>query len=228
MNAFKDANIDYIKGPPSLTHVHQASDVASTFRDLKSGLTKATKDCKCVGNPTLEGKIDECIRQLLKECPSIKLSSNFEHKIKNALLKIISVMKSGNITPDKIIERFVRTRQHVLEAIPGTDSTINYDKIMSKSLCDVTTEHEEYMKAKVNEIGEEFLLHGGVSNEYLDSMGIVSDFYGAPNRDGFSISRQDCVIITHADTIDSYKEYQRKNSSAAAEARKGKARKTVV
>jgi hypothetical protein len=61
------------------------------------------------------------------------------------------------------------------------------------------------MKSNREIVGSEF---GTVTNEFLDSIGIVADAEGLPKRDNFVVSRQDCIIVTADDSLTRYQEYE--------------------
>jgi hypothetical protein len=181
--AFVNALIDYLKLGPSTTSIHQANDVASTFKDMKKGIVTITKSpTKLISNPTLHMKLSLSFEDLKKDFVMVDISSAYKEKIIQGVLKIIHLMKAGYVTGEKMIRGFIDCGQHVADAVRGEARTVDYDKIMSKCMQDISSEHALELKSHIGDVGKEFLDKGCVSTEFLDKLGVVSDPPDAPIR----------------------------------------------
>ena len=78
--AFEGANVDFIKGPPSATGIHQAWDRSTAFRDTKKGMETVTKNGTNTSHPTLARNLKRAVAQLRTEFPVVTLSSANEAK----------------------------------------------------------------------------------------------------------------------------------------------------
>lgn len=75
--AFQQANIDFVKGPPSATGIHQANDRNSAFRDTKAGMAKVTRCGTDCTNPTLDANVRKAIYERKQQFPlTVILSAN--------------------------------------------------------------------------------------------------------------------------------------------------------
>lgn len=195
---------DMVKGGPSATSRHQACDVMVVFRDVKTGL----KYHALIGTDTTNETLRRHMKVMCKEFEeefSIELPQPLREKILLACEKITFVMRDKYVTPSKIAKGFVDCGQHVLGAGPGM-STVSYDRIMSASLStDITVEEFDRMREMRPLVIAKFIEDGRVLNTYLDELGIVAD-PSATDRDNLTLCRQDCQLITHADTIHRYRQ----------------------
>lgn len=78
---------------------------------------------------------------------------------------------------------------------------------MSKCTSTIIEDEIKLMKLRSEEVMEEFRKSGKVTNPFLDGLGIPRD-EDAIDRDELTLCRQDCLIITHADSISAFKKYQ--------------------
>jgi hypothetical protein len=75
---------------------------------------------------------------------------------------------------------------------------------MSKCEQECIREDLEHMRNMKDEVVREFRMMGRASTEFLDGIGIVKDDEFTV-RDDLVISRQDCTLITHEDTVARYR-----------------------
>ena len=221
---FRELKIDYGKNGPSLTQLYQPADRSPQFRNFKTGLAEVTKKSCVPSNAKLRSNLSDMRQQLYSEYPDISISDQFWGKLYSACEKIVYVLRGKWVTSDSIIDGFVKTGEHVLNTAEG-QCTVDYDKMMS--LCtarDLTDDDRLHMKNLRGEVAEEFRRHGRASDEFLDSIGIVKT-PNCKNRDDFIYYRQSCLILTHEDTLTSYRaRIQAKIDAAVASSPEEKAR----
>ena len=63
-DTFQQANINFVKGPPSATGIHQGNDRNSAFRDTKAGMAKVTRCGTDCTNPSLDANGRKVIYEL--------------------------------------------------------------------------------------------------------------------------------------------------------------------
>jgi hypothetical protein len=200
LNLFDRNNVTYGKNGPSATSKTQAADVADTFRDWKTGLRYHTAQGTDTHNSLLQNHLDGAFSEFRSEFPDVEISAPQKTKIKHAVEKIVFVLRSKYVTPEKIVEGFIRTGQHVRRSVSGK-STVNYDLMMGLTLAKgITKEEMEHMRDKRPDVIEEFRKNGRVETPFLDKLEIVAS-PDAKNRDDLTLCQQDCQIITHEATV---------------------------
>ena len=102
-DAFQQANIDFVKGPPSATGIHQANDRNIAFRDTKAGMAKVTRCGTDCTNPTLDANVRKAIYELKQQYPLTVISSANVSKIVAAIETLTYVQKNG----------YTQARKHV-------------------------------------------------------------------------------------------------------------------
>ena len=104
--AFKEANTDFVKGPPSATGIHQANDRNSAFRDTKAGMVTVTKAGIDCSNPTLAANVRNAICALKQQFPQAVISSANTSKIVAAIETLTYVQKNGYVQARKHVESY--------------------------------------------------------------------------------------------------------------------------
>jgi hypothetical protein len=204
---FEQMLADYLKNGPGMTSRHQAADVSDNFRDWKTGLETITRNNVNTKNDTLRRNLTEMFKDLAIQFPHSDVSSEYKKKIIFAVEKVVYCLRAKYVTPEKIVKGFVRCGQHVPDAEPG-DRTVDYHKIMSLHLKrdglategEVTNEHLDHMAFMRPRVMQEFRDRGRVVRAFLDKLQIFRDCE-AVIRDELTLCRQDCQVITHADTV---------------------------
>jgi len=200
LEGFRNANIDYLKLAPSATNVHQPNNVATTFRDIKTGLKTMTKKAiSCEFSP-LRQSLTTAFDHFKATFPSVQLSSPMKEKMIVGAMKVVKVMNQKYFTAEKVQQGFINCGFHVLNSAPGAP-TVDYELIMSKCSYTVVPEEIEHMRAVRYQVVDEFLRTGYASTQFLDDLEVARD-PSAPTRDENILSKQDCVLITHEDTIE--------------------------
>jgi hypothetical protein len=212
--AFIQALVDYAKGAPSCTSMHQPCDVSTTFRDVKKGVETATKH-SLLSNSTvlscLEQKLKLVFQDVRSELSGISVSADLENKITQGIMKIVHVLRRGGyLTPDKVAKGFSDCGQHILGSFPSPEaSTVSYDNIMKRTLHKSIAEEANEMKQKFPQVVEEMRTKGHVSSAFLDGLQLARSPH-AKDRDGSNcLSHQDCCLITCDDTLTKFSEGQR-------------------
>jgi len=218
MEALMLALVDVVKGAPSSTSRHQSCDVSANFRDWKTGMAKAQENGRNTKSPTLERNIRAFLQSFLEQpwhAPDYTLPQDFTAKLINAVEKIVYVHRAKYVTPEKSAEGFIRTGQHIREADPAKgECTVSYPLIMGKTMAACSEDELQLMKDVKPQVIAEALRCGRITNDFLDTMGVVSA-PDATQRDNLTLCRQDTQLITHVDTIARFAEKQ-----AAKEKRK--------
>jgi hypothetical protein len=189
--AFDSVRTDYAKGPPSATSVHQPADVSTNFRSMKTGVREVDKKGKEFRSLELDQNIREAVAVLKHNFPSVSLTAPKVRKIVEGLQKIVFVMRSGYWKAGEAVQGFVECGQHVL--MPAEDGeekglTVNYDRMMSKTLAVVSNEERLHMKEMKNHVIREFQEKGSVDGEFLDTLNIVRT-EDAVDRDELCLTR---------------------------------------
>lgn len=192
---------DMGKGGPGSTSRWQALDRGVIFRDYKCGLTYITKSGVDTGNETLARYLSEMWGVYSTQFPSLPpLTAAYKKKVVCACEKITYTMRAKYVTPEKISQSFIACGQHVKSVAPG-QSNVSYDRIMGDSLAEgITDEEFAHMRTQRPLVIAKFKEEGRVLNTFLDELGIVAS-EGATDRDDLTLCRQDCQLITHADTV---------------------------
>ena len=100
---FEKDGVDFIKGPPSATGIHQANDRSTCFRDVKKGMKRITKNNTIISNNTLKRHVKDPIDTLKRNHKEVVLSSVNESKIIKAIETLTYVQKNC----------WVQARKHV-------------------------------------------------------------------------------------------------------------------
>jgi hypothetical protein len=206
--------------------VHQPNDVATIFRDIKSGLKTITTKRISSEIPHLRAMLSTALVQFKNRFPRVNLSAQMKEKMICGAMKIVTVMREKYYTSQKMIKGFTACGFHV----PGTrlgESNVDYDVIMSKCTAPEIEDDLEIMLANRTAVVERFISHGCADTPFLDSLGIPRP-PNEPIRDGNILSKQDCVLITHVSTVEAHTamlEAQRQaNDPVLIEQRKQKAK----
>jgi hypothetical protein len=101
--AFAAAFIDFAKGPPSATGIHQSWDRNTCFRDTKTGMRTVTEAGTDTSNPTLALHFRRAIAELKLKFPQVNIPSAVETKMIKAIETLTYVQKNG----------YVQARKHV-------------------------------------------------------------------------------------------------------------------
>ena len=101
--AFAAAFIDFAKGPPSATGIHQSWDRNTCFRDTKTGMRTVTEAGTDTSNPTLALHFRRAIAELKLKFPHVNIPSAVETKMIKAIETLTYVQKNG----------YVQARKHV-------------------------------------------------------------------------------------------------------------------
>lgn len=208
MKAYEDGNIDYFKLPPSATSVHQAADVADTFRDTKTGIRHTTKTGTDTIDDHLLNSIKNTFVQFKLEFPSVVISSELKTKIAEGMSKITFVLRNKYHTTQKMQLGFIRCGQHVPHTKPG-ELTVNYELMMSKCTKACIAEELAVMRDCRQMVIDEFRLNGYVSSAFLDELHIANDPADTV-RDDLGLARRDCFLVTHAASKPWYDAYTRR------------------
>lgn len=144
---FKAALIDYLKGGPSVSSHHQACDVGPMFRDVKCGVKYHTQACTDTTDRFLRRNLKDLFAQFTVEFPSIVLPDGFQSRLISACEIIVYVMKSKYFTCTKVQTGFEECGQHVRNSKVG-ESTVSYDRIMSRTLAKDLQQAKEDEKAR--------------------------------------------------------------------------------
>mmetsp|Transcript_33448 Transcript_33448/g.73683 ORF Transcript_33448/g.73683 Transcript_33448/m.73683 type:complete len:787 (-) Transcript_33448:812-3172(-) len=205
---FKAALVDYLKNGPSCSSKTQSADVSDNFRDWKTGLDYSTKNPeKCNSySLTLREALEEAFKELKEKHPHITLESEYKEKVVHVVEKVVWCLRNKYVTAEKIAQGFIRCGQHVATADPKKgESTVDYQKMMNCHLNVgsklITPAELDHMAEKAPEVMSEFRKPGGqCSDAFLDQLKIAKN-PDAPLRDGLTLCRQNCQVITADDTI---------------------------
>lgn len=194
-------NIVYGKGAPSLSKPHQDLDNTTEFRDGKTGMRSVAKNRTKTKSVTLERKLKEFFINLNSTFPGAKPSHDLQSKLVEGLQQLVYVMQDKYHMPSKMRLGWLRTGNHIEGSDPSTgETTVDYEKIMSKSRAEVTDLELDHMRAMKPQVVNEFLRVGRVSDAFLDDLGVVKDFHNT-SRDELTLSRQDAQLLTHEATV---------------------------
>jgi len=212
LDLFEAVNIDYFKIAPSSTNVHQPCDVSTNFRDVKTGLKMVLKKgIDTSVSSTVAAPMAKVFQEFKQAYPNI-LSDALRKKMVGGIEKIHWVLSEKYFTGGKARKGFVECGQHIPGTKPG-ELSVDYDLMMSKCMRVILEDEFADMKAKKELVVDEFRLHGRVSTQFLDDLGIPSHPSDTV-RDDLALCRQDCLLVTHASSQAWYAEYQRKRREA--------------
>lgn len=204
--SFAKARIDFAKGPPALSRPHQALDNTPEFCGTKAGNKSVARNRTDVSNPTLEQKLREYFTNMHRKFPSCNCPSQLKDKLIQGLLTLVFLCREKYHTAEKLRSGFAVCGQHVKSADPAKgESTVDYQRIMSRTQAVVTPEELQHMDAVKEQVIEEFHLHGRVTDAFLDSIGVAQDYHHE-SRDDLTLCRQDAQLLTHEDTVARYLE----------------------
>lgn len=99
--AFQDSLIDFAKGPPSATGIHQSWDRNTSFRDCKRGMVSVTEAGTDTSNPTLAFHFKQALADLKAKFTQVNIPSAVEAKMIKAAETLTYVQKNGYVQPRK-------------------------------------------------------------------------------------------------------------------------------
>lgn len=200
LRGFADVLTDYVKGEPGTTSKWQSLD--GFFREFKAGLKALIRKKTCPEYPTLRQSVHAVLSRLEQHFATLALHLTplYKNQVVMACERVIHTMRSGYVSADRFQRCFVSNGQHRAPSFDG-DITTNYDTIISSSLAQgITDEELTIMQNSRADVVAEFRRAGKVLNPFLDERNIPKP-HDAPNRDNFTLCRQDCLLLTHIDTI---------------------------
>lgn len=183
--AFREAKVDYVKGAPSATNIHQAADISSNFRSVKSGLRTVTKNRVEYRNTTLEANLRQALVQLKAAFPNVTIPALKANKFVNGVQRVAYVMKQGYYKAGEATKGFTDCGQHITFTEPG-QPTVDYKKIMSKTWGILTDAEMAHMEAMRPQVVAEYQRTGRVTDAFLDNLGIA--------RTTLAVDRTDLVL----------------------------------
>lgn len=218
LNALREAAVIYIKNGPSVTSQHQPADVSDNFRDFKTGMTMVTKKRIDTYNALLRQSLGAYFTAFAAAFSHADTTAEFREKVTCGLEKIVYVMRSKYVTPEKISQGFERCGQHVRHPTAG-QPTVNYDKIMARTLAkEITDEELQHMRIMKDRVIEKFRCDGRVTDEFLDELGVVRS-PDAVERDQLnSVCRQHCLVINAEATVARYRAWEATRAAPATAA----------
>lgn len=104
--AFKEANTDFVEGPPSATAKHQPNDVNASFRDTKKGVASVTRNETNVSNLTLAAHVRKAVQELKVAFPNAVMTSPNVTKLVAAVETLTYVQKNGWVTAKKHVDSY--------------------------------------------------------------------------------------------------------------------------
>ena len=164
---FKQYLIDYGKGAPALSLLHQECDDGRLFDSTHKELTNVVKNGTNVRDSFLAEQIIACVwDKLHAEFPSLNVSAAYKEKLSYGLQCVVyATSKSWNSR--KVKESFVETGWHRYDTKEG-EETIDFDRILARSLdTSVTEEQLQHMTNARFSIAEEFQLKGRTCTCYF-------------------------------------------------------------
>lgn len=202
LGAYRNADINGVKGVPSGTSKHQAWDVSSAFLSMHAGVAKVARNNVSVRNEALQGNLRLYFRDFEAKFPSVKLSESFRKQVIYACEVMTFVLQGKAITGEKVQKAFIKTGQHVEDhpsfSMPGFErTTIDVRRILGQ--CSSTFSDEELASFESNlpKLEQYCRLNGGLNDRILDDLDIVK-MPDHKSRDNLVLWRQPPVIFTHA------------------------------
>jgi hypothetical protein len=208
LNAFAQALIDYMKGPPSGTSRQQPLDASTNFRDVKKGLSYLTENKMIRKNICLEKSLEKALKTAKEKFPAAKITSVLKKKLLAGCTALVQTVQGKYCTPAKSRAGFVNCGHHIPDADPAKgECTVDYEKIMSCCLTPIDPTLSQVFLANKDSVVRKFQETGSCSTEFLDNLGIPRD-ENTIVRDDLCIWRQDTLMVTHADTVANYREFE--------------------
>jgi hypothetical protein len=235
VNSFNVNLIDYAKGPPSATSIHQPADRCPVFKKIKSDLKKLAASGRVLSNVLLKENMTAAFAEFPEKFPLVNVTADLERKYTDGCIKIIHCFRNGALINDKITCGFTLTGQHrempddlVLptnEVLNGlAHGTVDIDKVLSLCFTEIPLEEQQIMKRKLPVMVEEIKRKGVLCDSFLNEHNI----YKLPDhivRDDFVLWRQNAQLLTLEETVRNYNNYlhQRFLATDPEERRKRKA-----
>lgn len=206
--------IDFAKGPPSATGLHQACDRSPIFRDSKRSLKENAKMGYDFKNATLETRLREAFQKLKSKLSSVSNFSDYENKIIQGLVNIIGIFKEKTLTENKIKNGFTICGQH-RHLDNGIDpeeekygqlaySTVDAKRILNQCFTTFSAVEIDNMMVKLPIMMQEMVKRGKLSDEFLDQHNIPKLDINHVARDDLVAWRQHANILTN---MENYGEY---------------------
>ena len=205
----EECGVDAGKGIESGSGYSQSSDVASTFRNCKTGLKTI---CRRSINIHCDVIFDSATKAFksLQEKYHIVLSAKFRAKVIDGMMRI-SYCVSNYMTPRSISKGFHDAGQYLTEEeIKKENATISFSKIMQN--CDFPFTHAQMniMKEATPELVAACRLTGKTTDAHMDLLNI-------PRMDGEAntvertkkvYNQRPAYLLTHVNSVANYRDYQ--------------------
>ena len=199
LEVFAHADIIFAKIAASCSSHHQSSDVAKTFKGVKTKL--AGVNSTCYQSPAIQ----TAMREALKNC---NYASAMKLKISDSIQKIIKAIK-GVMTPEIVVKGYEMAGQY----------PVDFAKCMKQSSYQFTLAEWSTMVDAFQEAVLIFRATGTLTEADMDRLQIPSVNDEQANqrpKDQRMLHQQRAVIMNAADCIEKYKDhYVRKEQGVA-------------
>jgi hypothetical protein len=215
-SAFNQANIIYARVPAATTAIHQANDRSMFFRKIKATLksrSKLRKIRNChVMNELLASEIETKLKY-------DTLTAGLKRTIKKSILLVEQVF-GRCLDRFEVSKSFEVCGQHVFNRPDETAPTCDSRKIMQQcyNYMEVTHEQKTNMMQHVDFFVQSMKDKGFLSWEDLEEKNICN--INGMNREGFSMTRHACEIVTNENIRRRQKQWDMEHDSAYIEAKK--------